>query len=324
MDIALDSEGNIYVVGATDGNLFGQVVREYYDDAFVAKFSSEGDLIWTKQFGTPGQDWATGVAVDDKSKVIYVVGFLQIGEFGNPKDEVFEEATYSEIFVIKYDFKGNEIWKKYYGTELDDYPNEVCVDNEGNIYIVGETTEWFSKKGHGDINAFIAKLTSEGELVWGKEFGTNDRDYSNDVYVDRDGNVYVVGIMNLGDIWETMDAFIKKYDSNGNLLWEKEIKSEKIDNITSVVVDEEGNVYIIGDSEGNLFGSNLGGSDIIIAKYSNSGELIWGVMIGSEQDDYGSSISIDKQGNIYFAGSTSGNLFGRNIGKSDAYIVKFK
>lgn len=324
MDIALDSDGNIYVVGATDGNLFGQVAREFNDDAFVAKFSPKGEVIWSKQFGTPGQDWATGVAVDDKNRVVYVVGFLQIGEFGDPKAEVFEEITYSETFVVKYDFEGNKVYERQYGTEKDDMGFGICVDKDSNVYIVGETTEWFSKRGPGDTDAFVAKLTPEGNLVWGREFGTNDRDYANAVRADKNGNIYIVGVVNTGEIGETKDAFIRKYDGNGNQLWVKEIKTEKKDEGLSIMIDDEGKIYVVGYSEGNLFGSNLGGSDIFIVKYNSVGELIWGEMIGTEEEDEGEDIGIDGQGNIYFVGRTGGNLFGRNLGSFDVFIAKFK
>ena len=323
MDIAVDSDGNIYVVGATDGNLFGQVVRRWYDDAFVAKFSPEGELIWSKQFGTPGQDWATGVAVDNTNRVIYVVGFLQIGEFGDLEAEVFEEVTYSEIFVIKYSFEGDKVWEKHYGAEKDDTANKVCIDKRGNVYIVGETSEWFNKNDND--NAFIVKLTSEGELVWGKEFGTDERDYANDVCVDQNDNIYITGVTNIGGLtWETMDAFIRKYDNNGNLIWSAEIKTKEEDIGNSIITDKEGNIYIVGFTKSNLFGNNLGGSDIFVVKYNSSGELIWGKMIGSEQDEVGEDISIDKQGNIYLVGSTAGNLFSTNSGGIDAFIIKFK
>lgn len=323
-DVATDSDGNIYVVGETMGNLFGRLVRKWYEDVFVMKVSSKGEVVWAKQFGTPGQDLANGVAIDNENKAVYVVGFYSLGEYGDLEAEVFEEETYYEVFVAKYDFEGNKLWEKQYGTKLDDMGNKICIDRDGSVYIVGETTEWFSRRGPGDTDAFVAKLTPDGNLIWGREFGTDGRDYAVDACVDKNNNVYIIGAMNIRETVETMDTFIKKYDSSGNQLWLKEIRIEKEDFEYGIIVDREGNVYIVGYSQGNLFGNNAGGNDIFIAKYSGAGELIWGEMIGTAQDDEGIDIGLDGQGNIYIVGVTEGNLFGANAGGADIFIVKFK
>jgi hypothetical protein len=324
-DIAVDSDRNFYVVGATYGDLFGKLVRKWSEDAFVVKFSSKGEIIWSKQFGTPGQDWAEGVAIDNKNRMIYIVGFLQIGEFGDLEAKVFEEETYEEIFLIKYDFEGNKIYEKLYGTKRNDAGRSICIDNEDNIYIVGDTDGgWFIENETKGKNSFIVKLTSKGNILWGKEFGSNEQDYAIDVYVDKNGDIYVVGVMNIKETFDTADAFICKYDKNGNQIWMKEIKVDGKEDVISGIKVKEGNVYIVGYREGNLFSENKGKSDIFIAKYNTNGEFIWGEMIGTEQGDSGNDIVIDAQGNIYLVGDTEGNLFGANIGGWDVFIIKFR
>lgn len=327
-DIAVDSKGNIYIVGITEGNLFGQLVRKWNCDAFVMKVSPQGEVIWGKQFGKPADDWAEGVAVDEKNNAIYVVGYYDLGEYGDYEAEVFEEFTYSKIFVIKYDLKGNKLWERLYGSEtkFNDIGHDIWIDEDGNIYIVGETMDWF--KESNDTDAFIAKLTSNGDLVWGKQFGAENRDYANAIY-GKNKNIYIIGAtLNARTVHEEtvefFDAFIKKYDSNGNQLWSKELSTEKEDFIEDIIVDTDKNIYIVGGSGGNLFGSNMGGIDIFIAKYNSNGELIWSKMIGTTQNDVGNAIGLDEQGNIYFVGYTEGSLFDSNKGGTDIFIVKFK
>ncbi|MCR6624623.1 MAG: SBBP repeat-containing protein [archaeon YNP-LCB-024-027] len=278
-----------------------------------------------KTIWNSGQDWAEGVAIDNKNRMVYIVGFLQIGEFGDLEAEVFEEETYEEIFLIKYDFEGNKIYEKLYGTKRNDAGRSICIDNEDNIYIVGDTDGgWFIENETERTNSFIVKLTSEGNILWGKEFGSNEQDYAIDVYVDKNGDIYVVGVMNIKETFDTADAFICKYDKNGNQIWMKEIKVDGKEDVISGIKVKEGNVYIVGYSEGNLFSENKGKSDIFIAKYNTNGEFIWGEMIGIEQGDSGNDIVIDAQGNIYLVGDTEGNLFGANIGGWDVFIIKFR
>ncbi len=327
-DIAVDPEGNIYVVGVTEGNLFGQLVRKWNCDAFVMKVSPQGEVIWGKQFGTPADDWAEGIDVDEKNSVIYVVGYYELGEYGDYEAEVFEEFTYSKLFVIKYDLEGNKLWERLYGSEtkFDDMGYDVWVDENGDIYIVGETTEWF--KEYNSTDAFVAKLTSDGNLVWGKQFGAEGGDYTSVIY-GKNKNIYIIGAMSTAktvheETIEFLDAFIKKYDSNGNQLWLKELRTEKADFAKDIIVDTEENIYIVGSSGGNLFGNNIGGIDIFIVKYNSNGELIWSEMIGTTQNDAGKAIGLDKQGNIYFVGNTKGSLFDSNKGGADIFIIKFK
>jgi len=126
------------------------------------------------------------------------------------------------------------------------------------------------------------------------------------------------------------DDFVGKYScDNGQRIWSKRFRSEGEKEIEEafldVTVDEQGYVYVVGYTERSLFGNHLGGiDDVILAKFDRQGNMLWGKQWGSEKGETGAAIDVDGQGNIYVAGATDGDLFGKNAGKTDIFIVKFK
>ena len=83
-------------------------------------------------------------------------------------------------------------------------------------------------------------------------------------------------------------------------------------------------MYVVGFTEGILFGNRLGEGDVIMAKFDRQGNMLWGKQWGSAKGDVGRAITVDGQGNIYVAGGTNGDLYGTNAGQMDIFIVKFK
>ena len=124
-------------------------------------------------------------------------------------------------------------------------------------------------------------------------------------------------------------SFIVIYKSIGSsnieIIWGKQFGTDKNEEITGVTVDSQGNIYVIGSIEGNLFGTNVGEKDIFIAKFSLDGELIWEKQLGTIEDDVPFDIAVDSDRNFYVVGATCGDLFGKLVRKwsEDAFVVKF-
>ncbi len=107
--------------------------------------------------------------------------------------------------------------------------------------------------------------------------------------------------------------------------WTKLLGWTLSDTAYCVAVDDAGNIYIAGSTNGRLDGKpNSGGYDAFVAKYDPTGVKLWVRLLGSTENDGATSIAVDGAGNIYIAGFTYGSLDGNaRAGSSDAFIAKY-
>nr|WP_228042032.1 S8 family serine peptidase [Tychonema sp. LEGE 07196] len=315
-DIATDSAGNIYMVGFTGD---GDTTTGNWDTLFT-KYDSNGNKLWQKFLDNPATDFASGVKIDAANNV-YIVGYT------NSSSDSDRDA-----YIYKYDSNGNEIWQKVFSSQdtfadLADYATGVGSDNAGNIYVAGNTwgsfdpTKAWSNVPHQD--AFIAKYDTNGNQVWVKDFGTPQDQNARAVTTDNAGNSYIVGHTD-ETIENGRDAFITKYDTNGNQVWIRQFGTAASDSAYGVTIGNDGNLYVTGNTRGNLNGNNnSGGSDNFLVKYDTNGTQLWANQFGTVGDENTLGISLDKNGNIYVAGMTKGSLEGStNAGNYDIFVTK--
>jgi Tfp pilus assembly protein PilZ len=129
--VAVDSSGNIYVIGATHGGFDGNT-NAGSADIFLMKWDSAGNKIWTRQAGTSESEYVTGAAVDSSDN-IYIAGWTSGRLDGNPN------VGFTDIFLMKYHSAGDRIWTRQVGTSEFDNGVGVAIDSSGNIYVTGGT-----------------------------------------------------------------------------------------------------------------------------------------------------------------------------------------
>lgn len=268
--IAVDNKNNcFYIVGTTNGDIDITDAESDYigaQDAFVAKYSFDGNLKWVKQFGTDVSDTATGVAVDSVGSV-FISGYTD----GSMPDNV--SAGGFDAFLAKCSVSGCDSIKiKQFGTTSMDSATDVVVDSEGNIYVVGYTGKCI-KEGDdtcnlGESDLFVIKYNGGiTNRIWEKQEGSDLYDKAYGVAVDSRNNVYVAG------------SFLKKEDTGDFILYEfnadgttgalrAQSSGGKLDRATGVALDKDGNVYVTGNTYDDLGGENAGKYDIFVARYN--------------------------------------------------------
>ena len=183
--------------------------------------------------------------------------------------------------------------------------------------------------------------------IFGVRAGGQGYDKSNSIVSDSTGNTYVVGAFSAtADIfghsitsYGQTDAFIAKFDVDGNNVWVKRAGGSSIDEYTGVAVDTLGNVYVTGffnvwmhfgedpaDPTFDLYSNGM--NDMVIAKYNSNGDIVWFKNAGGVFEDFGQSIHSDLLGNTYIAGSfqgisTWGNITKTSKGSDDAFVAKY-
>jgi hypothetical protein len=336
LGVAADNSGNIYVTGYTAGGLDGNTYAGGAHDIFLVKYDSAGNKQWTRQLGTPYDEWGVGVAVD-KNGYVYVTGLTGGDLDGNTS------AGGSDIFLVKYDSAGNKQWTRQMGSANSDGASGVAVDTNGNIYMTGYTygdLDGNTNAGSLTPDIFLIKYDSAGNKQWTRQLGNIRDDKGLGVAVDSTGNIYVTGLTGggLAAGWIPYQwgehIFLVKYDSAGNKQWTREEGTWNgstqlviTDSPNGISIDTSGYIYLTGYTWGPLGGSTyMGGGppDFFLVKYDSMGNMQWTRQLGSGYGDAGNGIAIDSSGNIYATGNTNGGLDGNtNAGGNDIFLVKY-
>ena len=315
--VSADGLGNVYISGQTYGAL--GLTNEGGPDAFLSKYDASGTLHWTQQLGTSVWDRSWSVSADGLGDV-YISGDTH----GNLEGT---NAGSDDAFLSKYDARGSLQWTRQIGTSSTEYGRSVSADGRGSVYISGWTAGSLGGTTNaGGHDAYISKYDTSGTLQWTQQLGTSDHDSSYGVSADGLGSVYISGWtagslegINAGD----RDAFLSKYDANGNLQWTRQLGTSASDVSGSVSADRLGSVYISGGTFGSLGGTSAGNNDAFLSKYDASGTLLWTQQLGTSGNDGSSGVSADGLGNVYISGSTEGSLGGPRAGDFDVWVAKF-
>jgi hypothetical protein len=316
--VRVDAHGNVYVFGWVSAALPGQTaVGER--DAVLRKYDSDGTEVWTRQFGSTGDDLGYSMAIDEAGN-IFVVGKMGAAATGQTS------SGGADAFIRKYDSSGTEVWTRQFGSAEDDYAQSVCVDANGAIYVAGYTNGGTlpGQTSAGMQDAFVRKYDSSGTEVWTRQFGTGTRDIGTFVGVNGSGGVYVSGytegmLAATGNVVLASNVFARKYDSSGTVQWTRQFAGNGTLFAESGAVDAAGDLYVVGYIDGSPL-------DVLVVKYDASGTERWTRMFGASGRDRGYSIAVDLGGTVYVVGDTEGVLPGQSRagGLEDAFVQALK
>lgn len=161
------------------------------------------------------------------------------------------------------------------------------------------------------------------DLIWGKQFGSEQDDKTRNLVADTWGNIFIVGktMGKLGQkYYGKSDGFIAKIDSNARLQWILQFGSKEDDELKHADVDQSGNLYATGyicPDEIN----RPGDTDILVVKIDANAKIIWEKKYGTAVEDKGENIVVANDGTLYLTGSTKGSMSGNPNGKEDCIIL---
>jgi hypothetical protein len=260
-DVSTDGQGNVYVVG-TAGARLGNASYHGAKDAFLAKYDSSGNRQWVAALGTRIDDKGVGVATDGAGKA-YVVGETERG-FGG---QSYAGGDW-DGFVAKYDETGARSWVRLLGTSKTDKAWAVAADGQGDVYVGGLTHAGLGGRSFngGSYDGFVAKYDTSGNRSWVRLVGGNDAEIVEGLAVDGQGDVHLAGtaggamggqIYN-GGYW---DALAATYEATGTRTNTQLLGRCGEDRAYGVVVDDRGELYLVGETDLGLDGQTYNGGD---------------------------------------------------------------
>jgi hypothetical protein len=210
-----------------------------------------------------------------------------------------------DMFLAKYDSTGTLSWSKTWGGTGYDGGNSLIQTSDGGYAVTGQTVSY----AVGGTDMFLAKYDSTGNLSWSKTWGGTGTDIGYSLVQTSDGGYAVTGETGFGDS-SNGNIFIAKYDSTGNLSWNKTWgPTASLDTGRSIVQTSDGGYAVTGSTNGS----------ILIAKYDASGNLSWNKTWGGTGTDQGNSLVQTSDGGYAVTGYTQSY----GAGNYDMFIVKY-
>ncbi len=348
-------DGGYAIAGYTssnDGDVTGNKSGVGGDAGWVVKLDFSGNIQWTKCFGetdlssNPPVSYTYGFSIIQNTKGEYVVTGHEV-YFAN-------EGCYhgtADAFILKLDSSGKEVWQKCYGGNSSDESYSIIQTVDGGYCFAGRTNshDGIISGYHVDStslsfppeDAWVVKVNSSGNFVWGKCFGGIKNDAAGSVVQTADSGFVIAGTTssNSADVSGNhgqSDAWVVKLNSSGNIDWQKCLGGKFADGAWSITKTSDGGFAVIGttsSNDGDVSGyhpypdSTKGKTrDIWVVKLDSKGTMQWQKCLGGSGNESGWSIIETTDGGYAIAGSTAsidGDLVG-NQGKKGIWLVKLK
>lgn len=292
--LCLDTQGNMILTGqysdsaslGTNNVLHLQASTSY--DMFVAKFNSDGEILWAKVIGEGGYDEAGGIDCDAQGN-IYIVGSYHYSAYA---------GSAAKIMLASYDAAGNLRWQQTSRQHTNGtYGNAIRVDEQGNSYIAGQFFNYMTFDSNDSLvalsiesQACVAKFDAQGKQLWLRQAGGSGFAGGHRIDIDALGNCYLAGFFRgevhvgsytlNGSAGMGYELFVAAYDSKGDARWATQTHGAC--SLRALNCQSDGSCFVAGMFSGKvqlgtteLQNSNKKGSDMLLAKVLPDGKAAW-------------------------------------------------
>jgi len=251
-------------------------------DYWIVKLTSTGELDWQKSFGGMGYDYAYSIQQTTDG------GYIVAGRSSSNDGDFSGNHGYGDYLIVKLTSTGEIDWYKLLGGSGIDWAYSIKQTTDGGYIIAG-----CSSSNNGDVSGhhsdtvynidyWIVKLTSAGEIDWQKCLGGSESEYAYSVQQTTDTGYIIAGYSYSfdGDVSENkgdLDYWIVKLTSTGEIDWQKSLGGSESDEAYSIQQTTDGGYIIAGYSRSNAgdVSGNHGSFDYWIIKLTSTGQLDW-------------------------------------------------
>lgn len=208
-----------------------------------------------------------------------------------------------QLFVLKIDYQGNVIWKKFYNYRIGDALNCRIIESSTGLLLAAET--------------HVLSLDNDGNLIWYRKIDSYELPRQpneiKSVAQDKNNNIYLVGSRTDPKEEVEQEAVITKLDYLGNILWEKSYRATARNFFNDIKINSSNELIIFGTKETSGYtyaemkdGTKRGQTDFWVLKTNSEGVIIWDKSFGDGRFDFSRQIIIKRNGNYVFAGYSWG------------------
>jgi len=263
----IDKSGNVFVGGS--------VTTATLTDYVTIKYNSSGAEEWSRVYTGLIEHRLIDMVLDNTGN-LYVTGLSEN-----------MTGTY-DIITIKYNTFGDSLWvKRYNGATAFtmDQPVAMDIDASNNVYVTGYSF------GSIPMSYVTIKYSPQGDSLWVARFVSDGTDLSRDIYIDNEGNAIVYA----------RGTRIIKYDTNGNVLWNRTYSFDASEFNKVLTGDASGNIYFTGTKFSSTF------DDFAVVKLNSNGDISWSQVRNgfggtAPTHDDARAICVDNSGNVFITG----------------------
>lgn len=361
--LAVGGEENVYIAGTfRDLTRIGDVSLEIKQltnssgglnmgDIFLTSLDRNGKVRWVKQISGTGFETPTSIIISASGK-IYVSGYFTGKIYFD--DKPLGKTDQSGVFIARYGQNGALDWGKVYGNIPDAYtsngsiyPTNTAFLPNGDLVFAGtfesqQRIGSFLLNSNGDEDIFLARLDSEGNVIWAQGYGVASTQNCSTMFIGNDGDIYIGGSFrgqfSMGANTFTSSTpfgwscFIARLTANGAPVWASQIGSPGAQSIADMG-EANGKINFVGyysaaATIGDKQLSSISSMQGFIGEYSTSGLPVTAENLGTK-DGHAKQILIDKKGQKIVVGTYGAPFtFGGQVYPSatgyDMFITKQK
>jgi hypothetical protein len=266
-------------------------------DVYLVKVDSLGDTLWTQTFGGPSAEYGYDIQSTSDNGFIITGSTRSFGAGGR------------DLYLIRTDEFGNQLWMKAYGGPLSEEGFSVRETSDGGFIVCGTENSF----GGGSADLYLLRLGQNGDSLWSRSYGGALGESGAAVRQTGDGGFIAVG--STGSYGEGYsNVFVVRTDSSGDSLWIAVHGGAKADFGYSIEETLDNGYVIVGTTAS----SGAGFSDACLTKIYGDGTLQWEETYGGTMDEQAYSVTPTLDGGYVLAGTTQSY----GSGKLDIYLVK--
>lgn len=281
----VDDDGNVYICGTyeTSATFDTSVLTtsNLFAESFIAKYNSNGSLVWAKTTAGSTTNLITGIACGNNS--LYITGFFG-GSFSLDASTINSATPSYDVLLARLDLDGQLMWLKRAGSTYEDAANAIAANENGTVAIAGyfAGTAYFDNHGvtYLDYNdVFVANYDSAGNNLWVRAGKGGQLDVAFALTSDASGNIFSTGMFENsidfdGNVLSGngRDIFLNSYDAAGNLRWLSSAGGIQTNCGLGIAVKADEDIALCGYylhtcSFGNIDIDYANNNDLFIAEY---------------------------------------------------------